>query len=158
MLAHTRTLGYFLKELISGNDGELDKKDVRGDLHSNGIAERYVPKRKNSPAIMEVESYLDDYDNPETYEAANSKDSTNWKKAMESEMNLLREKHTWELIDLPVGTKAKPYEWVYRLKTNSDDSIYKYKAKPLTRVFSQRQGINYSETYHPVDKWRRKST
>ncbi|GFY29306.1 hypothetical protein TNCV_4724341 [Trichonephila clavipes] len=43
---------------------------------------------------MEAESYLDDY-NPETYEEAiNSKDSTNWKKAMESEMNSLSENHT----------------------------------------------------------------
>ncbi|GFU71389.1 hypothetical protein TNCV_2584601 [Trichonephila clavipes] len=58
---------------------------------------------------MEAESYLDDY-NPETYEEAiNSKDSTNWKKAMESEMNSLEsENHTWELSDLPVGAKAIP--------------------------------------------------
>ncbi|GFX99011.1 retrovirus-related Pol polyprotein from transposon opus [Trichonephila clavipes] len=60
----------------------------------------YVPKRKNSPATMEVESYLDDYDNPKTNEAAKSNNSTNWKKAKESELNLLRGKHTWNLIDL----------------------------------------------------------
>ncbi|GFT42874.1 retrovirus-related Pol polyprotein from transposon TNT 1-94 [Trichonephila clavipes] len=76
---------------------------------------------------MEAESYLDDY-NPETYEEAiNSKDSTNWKKVMESEMNSLSENHTWELSDLPVGAKAIP-------------------------CFSQRQGIDYSETYSPVAK------
>ncbi|GFY62593.1 retrovirus-related Pol polyprotein from transposon TNT 1-94 [Trichonephila inaurata madagascariensis] len=56
--------------------------------------------------IMKAESYLDDY-NPETYEeAVNSKDSINWKKAMESEMNRLSENHTWELSDLPVGAKG----------------------------------------------------
>ncbi|GFT42875.1 retrovirus-related Pol polyprotein from transposon RE1 [Trichonephila clavipes] len=72
---------------------------------------------------MEAESYLDDY-NPETYEEAiNSKDSTNWKKVMESEMNSLSENHTWELSDLPVGAKAIPCKWVYRLETNPDGSI-----------------------------------
>ncbi|GFX73992.1 retrovirus-related Pol polyprotein from transposon TNT 1-94 [Trichonephila clavipes] len=101
---------------------------------------------------MEAESYLDDY-NPETYEEAiNSKDSTNWKKAVESEMNSLSENHIWELSDLPVGAKAIPCKWVYRLKTNLDGSINKYKARLVARRFSQRQGIDYSETYSPVAK------
>ncbi|GFY41847.1 hypothetical protein TNIN_478791 [Trichonephila inaurata madagascariensis] len=56
--------------------------------------------------IIEAESYLDDY-NPETYKK-NSKDGTNWKKAMQSKMNLLSENYTWELTDLPVGAKAIP--------------------------------------------------
>ncbi|GFV77404.1 retrovirus-related Pol polyprotein from transposon TNT 1-94 [Trichonephila clavipes] len=66
---------------------------------------------------------------------------------MESEMNSLSENHTWELSDLPVGAKAIPCKWVYRLKTNPDGSINKYKARLVARGFSQRQGIDYSETY-----------
>ncbi|GFT87141.1 retrovirus-related Pol polyprotein from transposon TNT 1-94 [Trichonephila clavipes] len=63
-----------------------------------------------------------------------------------------RENHTWELSDLPVGAKAIPCKWVYRLKTNPDGSINKYKARLVARGFSQRQGIDYSETYSPVAK------
>ncbi|GFW95320.1 retrovirus-related Pol polyprotein from transposon TNT 1-94 [Trichonephila clavipes] len=85
--------------------------------------------------IMEAVSYLDDY-NHETYEeAVNSKDSTNWKKAMESKMNSLSENNTWELTDLPVGAKATSCKRVYKLKTNPDGSINKHKARLVARGF-----------------------
>ncbi|GFT29855.1 retrovirus-related Pol polyprotein from transposon TNT 1-94 [Trichonephila clavipes] len=37
MLAHTRTLGYSVKEFLCDNGGEFDNKDVHEILHSNGI-------------------------------------------------------------------------------------------------------------------------
>ncbi|GFY46269.1 retrovirus-related Pol polyprotein from transposon RE1 [Trichonephila inaurata madagascariensis] len=44
--------------------------------------------------------------------------------------------------------------WVYKLKANPDGSINKYKARLFARGFSQRQGIDYSETSSPVAKLR----
>ncbi|GFY75929.1 retrovirus-related Pol polyprotein from transposon TNT 1-94 [Trichonephila inaurata madagascariensis] len=67
-------------------------------------------------------------------------------------MNSLSENHTWELTDLPVEAKAIPCKWVYRLKTNPDGSIDKYKASLVARGFSQRQSIDNSETYSPIAK------
>ncbi|GFS41738.1 retrovirus-related Pol polyprotein from transposon TNT 1-94 [Trichonephila inaurata madagascariensis] len=67
-------------------------------------------------------------------------------------MNGLSENHTWGLTDLPVETKVIPCKWVYRLKTNPEGSINMYIARHVARVFSQRQGIDYSETYSPVAK------
>ncbi|GFW16771.1 retrovirus-related Pol polyprotein from transposon TNT 1-94, partial [Trichonephila clavipes] len=93
-----------------GNDSETDREEDAEPTSDRQLRNRSLlqkPKRFEDH-IMEAESYLDDY-NPETYEEAiNSKDSTNWKKAMESEMNSLSENHTWELSDLPVGAKAIP--------------------------------------------------
>ncbi|GFU02586.1 retrovirus-related Pol polyprotein from transposon TNT 1-94 [Trichonephila clavipes] len=136
------------------SDSETDREEDAEPTSDRQLRSRSLlqkPKRFEDH-IMEAESYLDDY-NPETYEEAiNSKDSTNWKKVMESEMNSLRENHTWELSDLPVGAKAIPCKWVYRLKTNPDGIINKYKARLVARGFSQRQGIDYSETYSPVAK------
>ncbi|GFX04043.1 retrovirus-related Pol polyprotein from transposon TNT 1-94 [Trichonephila clavipes] len=136
------------------SDSETDREEDAEPTSDRQLRNRSLlqkPKRFEDH-IMEAESYLDDY-NPETYEEAiNSKDSTNWKKAMESEINSLSENHTWELSDLPVGAKAIPCKWVYRLKTNPDGSINKYKARLVARGFSQRKGIDYSETYSPVAK------
>lgn len=109
--------------------------------------------RRFEDHIMEAESYVNDNDNPETYrEAVEGRDSTNWKKAMDNEMSSLKENLTWELTALPAGARAIPCKWVYRLKTNPDGSIDKYKARLVVKGFSQRQGIDYSETYSPVAK------
>lgn len=103
--------------------------------------------------VMEADTYLSDNDSPETYkEAVDGKDSSNWKKAMDNEMDSLKENQTWELTDLPVGARVIPCKWVYRLKTNPDGSINKYKARLVVKGFSQRQGTEYSETYSPVAK------
>ncbi|GFW45990.1 retrovirus-related Pol polyprotein from transposon TNT 1-94 [Trichonephila clavipes] len=79
-----------------GNDPETDREEDAEPTSDRQLRNRSLlqkPKRFEDH-IMEAESYLDDY-NPETYEEAiNSKDSTNWKKAMESEMNSLSENHT----------------------------------------------------------------
>lgn len=103
--------------------------------------------------IMEAESYVNENNYPYTYEEAiNAKDSTNWKKAMNAEMNWLKESQTWKLTDLPVRAKAIPCKWVYSLKTHPDGSIDKYKARLVLKGLSQREGIDFSETYSPVAK------
>ena len=40
---------------------------------------------------------------------------------------------TWELVDLPRGTKAIGPKWVFKLKRNEDGSINKYKARLVGR-------------------------
>ncbi|GFU71414.1 hypothetical protein TNCV_2584851 [Trichonephila clavipes] len=51
----------------------------------------------------------------------------------------LKKEH--RLSDLPVGAKAIPRMWVYRLKTNPDGSINKYKARLVEGgAFSQSPG------------------
>ncbi|GFU40104.1 retrovirus-related Pol polyprotein from transposon TNT 1-94 [Trichonephila clavipes] len=77
------------------SDSETDREEDAEPTLDRQLRNRSLlqkPKRFEDH-IMEADSYLDDY-NPETYEEAiNSKDSTNWKKAMESEMNSLSENH-----------------------------------------------------------------
>ncbi|GFS33899.1 retrovirus-related pol polyprotein from transposon tnt 1-94 [Trichonephila inaurata madagascariensis] len=52
ILAHTRTLGYSVKELPRDNGKEFDNKDVHEILHSNGITQRltapYTPEQNGT--------------------------------------------------------------------------------------------------------------
>ena len=43
-------------------------------------------------------------------------------------------------------------KWVLSIKYNPDRSIYKYKARIVTRGFSQVKGIDYNETFAPIVK------
>lgn len=106
--------------------------------------------RRFDDYIMDTEAFIYGED-PQTYqEALENPDKENWKKAMDSEINSLKENQTWELTKLPEGVKAIPCKWVYRIKRNPDGSIEKYKARLVIKGFLQRKGINYNQTYSPV--------
>ena len=69
---------------------------------------------------------------------------------MEDEMKSLSENRTCKMPDLPPGAKAIPCRWTYRVKTNPDDSVSRYKARLVMKGFSQFYGIDYSQTFSPV--------
>jgi hypothetical protein len=91
---------------------------------------------------------------PLTYkEALNGTDAPQWLEAMQCEFNSLLQNKTWDLVPLPSGQRAIPTRWVYRIKQLADGSIDKYKARFVAKGYSQKQGIDYNETFSPVGKF-----
>lgn len=101
--------------------------------------------------IAENTDFIDTYVTPQSFqEAVSGRESLQWKRAMDDEMKSLNENHTWKLSTLPQGAKAIPCKWTYRVKTNPDGSVNRYKARLVIKGFSQRYGIDYSQTFSPV--------
>ncbi|CAB0019509.1 unnamed protein product, partial [Nesidiocoris tenuis] len=103
--------------------------------------------------VMEAITGMNEYKEPQTYyQAVNSQNRTEWEEAMKSEMDSLAANKTWIMAKLPPGKKALRCRWVFRVKTNPDGSVDRYKARLVIKGFSQKKGIDYEETFSPVAK------
>ena len=87
---------------------------------------------------------------PQTY--LEVKGILEWEQAMEAEFQILQKNHTWTLSDLPAGKNPISCKWVYKVKYKADGTLDKYKARLVARGFSQKEGIDYEETFAPFSK------
>ncbi|CAI7858755.1 unnamed protein product [Closterium sp. NIES-53] len=62
-------------------------------------------------------------------EALESSDAEEWKKAMESELKSIEENGTWELVELPEGRKAITSKWLFKIKSDANGKIERYKSR-----------------------------
>jgi len=92
-----------------------------------------------------------DLDEPSSYEEAlASPTSHEWIVTMRDEMDSMAKNQVCELVDLPLGCKTIGNKWVLKIKCKIDRSIDKYKACLVAKSYTQREGIDYEETFSPV--------
>jgi hypothetical protein len=116
------------------------------------------PKRSAIPDDYVVYLQESDYNigaenDPEFFSQAMScKESELWYNAMKEEMNSMKSNGVWDLVELPNGVKAIGCKWVFKTKKNSLGNIERYKARLVAKGFTQKEGIDYTETFSPVSK------
>ncbi|CAI7805206.1 unnamed protein product [Closterium sp. NIES-54] len=85
-------------------------------------------------------------------EALESSDAEEWKKAMDSELKSIEENGTWELVELPEGRKAITSKWLFKIKSNADGKIERYKSRLVAKGYQQKEKVDYKELFAPVVK------
>ena len=86
------------------------------------------------------------------HEALSREDSIQWEAAIKAEFDSLHKNQTWTLTKLPPNRKPITSKWIFKIKTKSDGTLDKYKARLVARGFTQVQGLDYMETFSPVVK------
>jgi hypothetical protein len=59
----------------------------------------------------------------------------------------------WEIVPRPKSKDVVSSKWLFKIKHAANRSIEKYKARFVARGFSQKEGIDYGETFAPVARY-----
>lgn len=75
-----------------------------------------------------------------------------WKLAIEDEYASLLKNESWTLTHLLPGRSAIKAKWFFKVKPGHKDVPTRYKARLVTKGYTQCHGVDYQDTYDPVVK------
>ena len=76
-----------------------------------------------------------------------------WQEAMVEEYDSIMKNQVWEVVPRPQGKKVVGSRRIYKVKHAADRSVEKYKACFVAKGFSQKEGIDYEETFAPIARY-----
>lgn len=123
--------------------------------NNNSFSPRRTRSGRNQASVNYITSEIKEVESDplDVKEALSRSDAGDWKAAMKEEIDALIENNTWELTELPFNKQAIKSKWVFKIKYNPDGTISKYKARLVVKGCSQKQGIDYQETFSPVVRY-----
>ena len=65
-------------------------------------------------------------------------------------MKSMKDNDVWDLVELPEGIKPIGCKWIFKTKRDSKGNIVRYEARLVAKGFTQKEGIDYKETFSPV--------
>ena len=102
---------------------------------------------------LEHESDLSMDNDPVSFkEAVESNNSKKWYNAMKEELKSMTDNNVWVMTEWPEGSKRVGCKWVIKTKRDSMGNVERYKARLVAKGYTQKDGIDYKETFSPVSK------
>ncbi|RVX20652.1 Retrovirus-related Pol polyprotein from transposon TNT 1-94 [Vitis vinifera] len=143
---------YSVTQEVSRNENE--------NVPTIEVSLRGSQREKRHAISNDYEVYLNecDYDvglesDPTSYyQAINSENSTPWIYAMEEHLKSMKDNEVWDIVELPKGIKTIGCKWIFKTKHDSKGNVERYKTRLVAKGYTQKEGINYKETFSPISK------
>ncbi|RVW35898.1 Retrovirus-related Pol polyprotein from transposon TNT 1-94 [Vitis vinifera] len=113
----------------------------------------YVTYEGLSPSYRAFATSLDDTQVPNTIQEALK--ISEWKKAVQDEIDALEKNGTWTITDLPVGKRPVGCKWIFTIKYKADGSVERFKARLDPSLIGCQSRLVLATTGHKkcVSKW-----
>ena len=72
---------------------------------------------------------------------------------MIEEYQSIMKNDVWGIVLRPEKNSVVTSKWIYKIRHATDGSIEKYKARFVARGFSQKEGVEYEETFSPMERY-----
>ncbi|CAI7752601.1 unnamed protein product [Closterium sp. NIES-53] len=59
---------------------------------------------------------------------------------------------TWDLVEVPEGRKVITSKWLFKIKSDADGKIERYKSRLVAKGYQQKEKVDYKELFAPVVK------
>ncbi|CAN6455989.1 unnamed protein product [Victoria cruziana] len=69
---------------------------------------------------------------------------------MHEELKSMMDNNVWDIVPLPDGVKPIGCKWIFKTKRDSSSNIERYKPRLVAKGITQKEGIDYNETFSPV--------
>jgi len=150
-----------LKELLSDEIGPHSTRVVGRLKEKTTVPDQTpsVPRRSGRVSRLpdrytgeaQIVTVDDGKEDPSTFrDAMDDSDKEEWQAAMKLEMESMHSNSVWQLVDLPEGVKPIGCKWIFKRKRGADGKVETFKARLVAKGYTQKEGVDYEETFSPV--------
>jgi hypothetical protein len=143
-------------EASLNNEQEVEPELPQKEINEPPPVRRSQCERKSAISkdyVVYISEDVGKMNDPASYkEAMMSENSKRWLEAMEDELSSMSSNGAWDLVEIPNGAKNVGCKWIYETKYDYKGKIERFKARLVAKGFTQREEIDYTETFSPVSK------
>jgi hypothetical protein len=148
----TRTSEYPDSIVMGNHEESIGIREISTNYSETGISYDRKTTVVDTFFSKQIAHDLHNDPDPKTLvECRKCPDWTQWKNAIQSELDPLTKGKVFTLaIPTPPSIFHVGYKWIFNRKWNENNEVVRYKARLVAQGFIQRPSIDFNETYFPV--------
>lgn len=133
------------------DEGEIFSSDESVVKKGDRVRHRQQPDRYGfSNVCFESDSVIH-VSELSLQDALNGPEREHWLEAVREELQCFEDNNAWEMVDIPRDGSIVQNKWLLNKKLDVNNKV-RYRARHVTKGFTQRRGVDNENTFSPVVK------